>query len=316
MKLFKGWLDPDLPRGGAATIGNFDGIHRGHAEILRRVAAEARHEGIPGLLLTFDPHPARILHPDTAPALIATRDQRAEWISPFGLDAVWEIPFTPEVARWEPEAFIREVLADRLTVRHLTLGAGFRFGHRRRGDIALLEREGRRRGFRVEVAPPFLYDGEPISSSRIRSAVRVGDMEAAAAMLGRPFELSGVVVPGARRGSRLGFPTVNLRTDNELSPADGIYAAQVRLNEGGWRPAAASIGVNPTFGGGARTMEAFILDFDGDAYGTRLRLRLPLKLRDQEAFPSPEALRAAIAADVEAVRAFFAGVRPEDPSAP
>ena len=310
MRRFEGSAPSGLPRGGLVTIGNFDGIHRGHALILGRLAEEARGEAIPSLVLTFDPHPVKVLRPEIAPALITTREQRAELLEGFGLDALWEMRFTLETAREEPEEFIRQVLVRMLAASRLLLGAGFRFGHRKRGDIALLAAEGARCGFSVEAVPPMEHDGAPISSSRIRSCISRGDMEEAEAMLGRPFELIGRVETGRRRGTHIGFPTVNLIPENELSPADGIYAAEVKVPGGSsWLPTAASIGTNPTFGGTERTFEGFILDFEGALYGERIRMRLRRKLRGQEAFPSKEALREAIARDVEAVRAHFRSPR-------
>jgi riboflavin kinase/FMN adenylyltransferase len=306
MRHFEGSAPAGLPKGGFVTIGNFDGIHRGHALILRRLVEEARREELPSLVLTFDPHPVKVLRPEIAPALITTREQRMELLETFGLDALWEMRFTREIAQEEPEDFIRQILVQSLAARRLLLGAGFRFGYRKRGDMGLLTAEGGRWGFSVEAAAPVDYDGAPISSSRIRSCIGAGDMGPAEAMLGRPFELIGTVEEGRRRGTGIGFPTVNLLPENELSPADGIYAAEVRVpGDSPWLPTAASIGTNPTFGGTQRTFEGFILDFDRALYGMRIRMRLRKKLRDQEAFPSREALGAAIALDVEAVRAFF-----------
>lgn len=310
MRRFEGSAPAGLPKAGFVTLGNFDGIHRGHALILRRLVEEARRGGVPSMVLTFDPHPVKVLRPEIAPALISTREQRMELLETFGLDAVWEMRFTREIAQEEPEDFIRQVLVQALAVRRLLLGDGFRFGYRKRGDTGLLTAEGGRWGFSVEAVAPVDYEGAPISSSRIRSCVGAGDMGTADAMLGRPFELIGTVETGRRRGTDIGFPTVNLLPENELSPGDGIYAAEVRIpGDSAWFPTAASIGTNPTFGGTERTVEGFILDFERALYGERIRMRLRKKLRDQAAFPSREALRDAIAADVEDVRAFFGSLR-------
>jgi len=310
MKRFEGSAPAGLPTGGFLTIGNFDGIHRGHALILRRLVEEAQGEGVASLVLTFDPHPVKVLRPEIAPALITTREQRAGLLEGFGLDALWEMPFSRETAQEEPEDFIERVLVQALAARKVLLGAGFRFGYRTRGDLHLLAAEGEKRGFAVEALAPMDHEGEPISSSRIRACVARGDMGSAQAMLGRPFELIGTVETGRRRGTGIGFPTVNLIPENELSPADGIYAAEVGLpGNPAWLPTAASIGTNPTFGGTERTVEGFILDFERALYGERIRMRLRKKLRNQAAFPSREALREAIAADVEEVRAFFGSLR-------
>lgn len=302
--------DPRLPRGGVGTIGNFDGLHRGHRKIITRVLEEARRLGAPSFLLTFHPHPVKVLRPEIAPHLIFTPAQKHAALDAAGLDCLIELPFTPEFAQVAGPDFVREVLGERLAVRALLFGEDFHFGHQKSGNLALLREMSGPAGFTVEGVPAVLHDGKPVSSSRIRYAVLDGDVEGAAAMLGGPYGLEGTVGEGRRQGKRLGFPTLNLEPENELVPHDGIYAAQVRLpGENAWRPAASSIGVNPTFGGTTRAVEAFILDYDGELYGQRVALRFFKKIRNQEAFPSPEKLVAQIGRDVEFVRTYFLQAR-------
>lgn len=298
--------DPRLPRGGVGTIGNFDGLHRGHRLILARVLEKARSLEAPSFLVTFRPHPAKVLRPELAPHLIFTPAQKHAALESVGLDHLVELPFTPEFSQLVGADFARELLSERMGVRALVLGEDFHFGYRKGGTLDLLREMGGPLGFTVETVPAVLHDGKPISSSRIRYAILDGDVEGAADMLAAPFALEGTVVEGRRQGKALGFPTVNLQPDGELVPGDGIYAAQVRLpGEEQWRPAASSIGVNPTFGGTARVVEAFILDYDGELHGARLALRFFKKVRDQKAFPNAEELAAQIGRDVEAIRAHF-----------
>jgi riboflavin kinase/FMN adenylyltransferase len=306
MERIESLLDPRLPRGGVGTIGNFDGLHRGHRRILARVMEEARRLGAPSFLLTFHPHPVKVLRPEIAPHLIFTPAQKHAALESIGLDALIELPFTREFSLVTGPDFVREVLGERLGVKALMFGEDFHFGHGKSGNLALLTAMSGPLGFSVEGVPAVLHDGKPISSSRIRYAVLEGDVEGAAAMLEGPFTLEGTVVEGRRQGKTLGFPTVNLAPENELVPGDSIYAAQVRLpGEDEWHPAASSIGVNPTFGGKQRVVEAFILEYDGELYGERVALRFLKKVRNQEAFPNAEELVAQIGRDVEFVRGYF-----------
>jgi riboflavin kinase/FMN adenylyltransferase len=300
--------DPRLPRGGVGTIGNFDGLHAGHRRILARVLEEAKRLSAPSFLLTFHPHPVKVLRPHLAPHLIFTPAQKHAALETLGLDFLVELPFTAEFSRVTGPEFVREVLGDRLAVRALMFGEDFHFGHQKSGNLALLQAMSGPMGFTVEPVPAVLHEGKPVSSSRIRFAVLDGDVEGAAAMLTQPFTLEGRVMEGRRLGKGLGFPTVNLAPENELVPGDGIYAAQVRLpGESGWRVAASSIGVNPTFGGTGRVVEAYILDFDRELYGERVALRFFKKMRDQEKFPDAATLAAQIGRDVDSIRAYFAG---------
>jgi riboflavin kinase/FMN adenylyltransferase len=268
----------------AVALGTFDGVHRGHRAVIDAVGAT----GLRATVLTFEPHPRLVLGYDVQ--LLTTLDRRLELIGEAGLDEVLVVEFTQELSRREPEAFVAEYLTG-IGTEVVVAGEDFRFGAGRRGDVALLRLLG------LEVRPVPLVEG--VSSSRIRELVREGDLPGAAALLGRPFELEGEVVYGDQRGGTLGFPTANLAPDPHLLvPAYGIYAGEALGHR-----VAASIGVNPHYGGSERRIEAFLLDFEGDLYGSRLRLELWERLREERAFGSEEELVAQIAADVEAARA-------------
>ncbi|HXV56653.1 MAG TPA: riboflavin biosynthesis protein RibF [Gaiellaceae bacterium] len=275
----------------AVAIGTFDGVHRGHQAVLEALRAT----GLRSTVLTFDPHPRLVLGYDVQ--LLTTLERRLELLAESSPDETLVVEFTPELSRTEAEDFVAGVLQP-LGTRVVLAGEGFRFGAGRRGDPDLLRRLG------IEVRDVPLREG--VSSSRIRELVREGDVRGAAALLGRPFELEGVVVAGDQRGGTLGFPTANLALGpHAVVPAHGIYAGEARGHR-----AAASIGVNPHYGGSERRVEAFLLDFEGDLYGRRLRLELWERLRDERAFASEEELVAQIAADVEAARAAARPVTP------
>jgi riboflavin kinase / FMN adenylyltransferase len=268
----------------AVALGTFDGVHRGHRAVIDAVKAT----GLRSTVLTFDPHPRLVLGYDVQ--LLTTFERRLELLEEAGPDEVLIVEFTQELSRHEPEEFVADYLTA-IGTRVVVAGENFRFGAGRRGDVALL------RSLGLDVRPVPLVPG--VSSSRIRELVRKGDLPGAAALLGRPFELEGDVVYGDRRGGTLGFPTANLSPDpHVLVPAYGIYAGEALGHR-----VAASIGVNPHYGGSERRIEAFLLDFEGDLYGSRLRLELWERLREERAFASEEDLVAQIAADVEAARA-------------
>jgi riboflavin kinase/FMN adenylyltransferase len=268
----------------AVALGTFDGVHRGHRAVIEAVKAA----GLRSTVLTFDPHPRLVLGYEVQ--LLTTLERRLELIEEIGPDEVVVVEFTQELSRREPEEFVAEYVTA-IGAKVVVAGEDFRFGAGRRGDVALLRSMG------LDVRPVPLLEG--VSSSRIRELAREGDLPAAAALLGRPFELEGEVVYGDQRGGTLGFPTANLSPDpHMLVPAYGIYAGQALGHR-----VAASIGVNPHYGGSERRIEAFLLDFQGDLYGSRLRLELWERLREERAFASEEDLVAQIAADVEAARA-------------
>ena len=268
----------------AVAIGTFDGVHRGHRAAIEAAIAT----GLRSTVVTFDPHPRRVLGYDVE--LVTTLERRIELIREIGPDELLVLEFTDELSRLEPEEFVREVL-EPLGARTVVAAKSFRFGRGRRGDVELL------RALGMEVRDvPFVPD---VSSSGVREFLKAGDVAGAARLLGRPPEVEGTVVSGDQRGGTLGFPTANIAVEpGLLVPAHGIYAGSAE----GFR-AAASIGVNPHYGGTERRIEAFLLDFEGDLYGRRLRLELWERLRDERAFASEKELIRQIAADVEAARA-------------
>jgi riboflavin kinase/FMN adenylyltransferase len=290
-------------RAPVVTIGNFDGVHRGHRALVALTLARARAAGGEAVALTFDPHPARVLAPGRVPPALTTPAQKAELLGELGLDVLATLPFTPEVAAMSPEAFVDVVLAGALGARQVIVGEEFRFGRGRSGDAATLVRLGRPRGFAAFAVPPVMDGGRPVSSSRVREVLAEGDVAHAASLLARPHFVDGTVVEGDRRGRTIGVPTANLDPDAALLPARGVYAGRCRLPGGGDCLAVVNVGERPTFGGGAVTVEAHLLDFSGDLYGKRLRLTFAVRLRAEQRFGSAEELVAQIRRDVERARA-------------
>jgi riboflavin kinase / FMN adenylyltransferase len=301
----------DLPRGGVATIGNYDGLHRGQRAIVDRVVARARELGVPSLLITFEPHPLKVLRPESAPPLLLTPAQKAALLEGWGVDYLALVPFTPEFARTPAEAFVRDLLWQRLALAELHVGEDFSFGHGRDGNLALLSRLGAELGFRTEGAPEVLLRGERISATRIRRAVVEGRAEEATEMLGRPYAITGTIVRGDRMGKRLGWPTINLQAANELLPADGVYACRVAFPA---FPAvfdcATNVGTRPTvYENYRRVVESHILDFSSDVYGQKVEIELWRRLREERIFANVMDLSTQIRKDVEATREYFAARR-------
>jgi riboflavin kinase/FMN adenylyltransferase len=292
---------PPDARPGAVALGAFDGIHLGHRAILGRAVTLARERGLEALACTFDPHPLEILQPERAPLPITTLADRLELIAETGIDTAVVVAFTRAIAALEPEAFVRDALAGTLRAREIVVGFNHRFGRGARGDARLLETLGPSLGFRTHVVAPLEVDGVPVSSSEIRAALGRGDLERAARLLGRPYALGGEVVHGAGRGRTLGFPTANVRMDLRLPLAPGVYACRARVGPAEYR-AVVNAGVRPTFGETDLAVEAHLLDFSGDLYGQRIHLTFLRRLREERRFPSVEALREQIAADVAAAR--------------
>ncbi|MBI1845790.1 MAG: bifunctional riboflavin kinase/FAD synthetase [Candidatus Rokubacteria bacterium] len=292
---------PPDPRPAAIALGVFDGVHLGHRAILGRAVADARQEGLDAVACTFDRHPLETLQPARAPVPIATLQDRLRLIGECGLDAVVVLPFTRELASVEPEAFVKEILLDRLRARRVVVGYNHTFGRGARGDARLLEALADRLGFRADVIPPLLVDGVPVSSTEIRAALGQGDVRRAARYLGREYTVPGTVVAGAGRGRQLGFPTANLATDLPLLLPPGVYACRAAL-DGRDHPAVTNVGVRPTFGETALAVEVHVLDFAGDLYGKAMRLTFVDRLREERKFPGIDALKAQIAADVAEVR--------------
>ncbi|MET8907410.1 bifunctional riboflavin kinase/FAD synthetase [Micromonospora sp. NPDC004551] len=285
------------------TIGVFDGVHKGHQATIGHAVARARELGVKSVVVTFDPHPAEVVRPGSHPAVLTEPARKAELIEALGADVLCVVPFTPEFSRLPAEAFVHDILVEHLHAALVVVGDNFRFGHRAAGDVALLERLGRTFGFGVEGAPLVAEAGTVFSSTYIRSCVDAGDVAAAAAALGRPHRVEGVVVRGDQRGRELGFPTANLLTHRYAAvPADGVYAARLVRRGGEPLAAAVSIGTNPTFSGRERRVEAYALDFTGDLYGERLALDFVAHLREQRTYDAIEPLVAQIAEDVERTR--------------
>lgn len=290
------------------AIGVFDGVHVGHQALVRAVAERARAAGATPLAATFDPLPIEVLAPGAPPSALTDIDERTGLLEHAGAAAVVVFRFTPEFAALTPDEFAQRIsLAG--DVRSICTGEDFQFGRDRTGDLATLRELGKKYGFSCDVAKPVAIDGEIVSSTRIRNALLAGDVSRAARLLGRSYDVSGVVEHGDKRGRALGFPTVNLRLPhNRLLPSDGIYAVWASV-AGKRVMAASSLGVRPTFGGGERRLEAYLLDFSGDLYGDRIRIEFVTRLRDELRFASAAELSSQIAKDVEATRAAL-GERP------
>ncbi|MGH8866686.1 MAG: bifunctional riboflavin kinase/FAD synthetase [Actinomycetes bacterium] len=300
----------EIPAGwgpSVVTIGVFDGVHRGHQYLVARAVAAARESGVAAAVITFDPHPMAVLRPDRAPATLASLDRRLDLLDGLGVDAVCVLPFTTELSGLSPEDFVEHVLAERLHVTRVVVGVNFRFGHKAAGDVPLLTELGERYGFTVDAVP--LAGDEPRwSSTRVRAALDVGDVQAAADVLGRPHRVEGRVVVGDRRGRDLGYPTANLAVARDAAvPAHGVYAGWL-VHDGRRLPAAISIGTNPTFSGTQTRVEAYVLDRDDlDLYGAEVGLDVTARLRDTVRFDSVEALLAQMAEDVRRTREVLVG---------
>lgn len=303
-KIHRGSLAAQIPRGSVVAIGNFDGVHLGHQAVLHGAMGLAKEVRGSGELtvLTFDPHPARLFASELAPPLITTLAQRVEWLGQAGANHVVVEPFDEELASLTPEAFVRSVLVDRLGAAGVVVGYDFTFGRGGGGGTDLLIELGAQGGIGVRVVPPFYQDGILVSSTKVREFLLSGRVYGASLLLGRPFEISGPVVKGAGRGRTLGFPTANVAAEQELVPAFGVYAARARVGAE-LLDAAVSIGIVPTFKQDREvTVEAFLMDFDGDLYERPLCLQFVKRLRPERRFESVDALTAQIALDVKQAR--------------
>jgi riboflavin kinase/FMN adenylyltransferase len=287
------------------ALGNFDGLHRGHVKIIERIRRGASERAGTPVVLTFDPHPPRVLRPDKAPPLLMTMDQKLAALEHAGVQGVAIVGFTHELSQWDPDVFVRRVLVDWLRVAEVWVGADFLFGRNRSGNFSLLRSLGQQFGFRAEKIDPIRYKDFVVSSTRIRRLVSEGRVEEAGALLGRHYAIGGEVVAGARRGRELGFPTANLATANDLIPPHGVYATFLTL-DGVVRPGVTNIGVRPTFGDQLRPgVETHVLGFSGDLYGRKAEVAFVQRLRDERRFPDVDALREQIAADVRRAARLF-----------
>ena len=290
----------------ALTVGNFDGIHRGHQAMLGRLTGEARNRGLMGCVLTFEPHPREFFSPQTAPTRLASLREKCELLAAHGVARVHVERFNRSFAALAPDAFVEQVLAKRLRARWLLIGEDFRFGSKRAGDLALLQRLGGRFGYEVETMPTVLHAGKRVSSSAVRAALAAGDLAAAEALLGRPYSISGRVIHGRKLGRELGFATANVQLKHNRPPLTGIYAVRVHGIGAAARAAVASLGVRPTItASGRAVLEVHLFDFSEDLYDAHLRVEFLHKIREEEKFADLETLKTQIARDCEAARSFL-----------
>ena len=308
------------------TIGVFDGVHRGHAELIERAVKSGRARGVPTVLMTFDPHPMEVVFPGSHPAQLTTLTRRAELVEELGIDVFLVMPFSPDFMKLTPERYVHELLVERLHVLDVVVGENFTFGKKAAGNVDTLRRAGERLGFAVEsvslVAEQHSSQTVTFSSTYIRSCVDAGDVVAAEEALGRPHRVEGVVVRGDGRGRGLGYPTANVAPPTYSAiPADGVYAAWFTVHRHGHGhgagpvvpgqryPAAVSVGTNPTFSGRTRTVEAFVLDVSADLYGQHVAVDFVARLRGQEKFSSVDDLIAAMGRDTDKARAILSTQR-------
>ncbi|HEY7216894.1 MAG TPA: bifunctional riboflavin kinase/FAD synthetase [Candidatus Binatia bacterium] len=305
MQIFRHIGDPGLQlQESVVTLGNFDGIHLGHQALIGGAVAEAKELGIPSVVLTFEPHPLKVLTPERAPNVLLTHKDKMQLLQDLGVDIVVVQHFDLPFAKLGAEEFVRGFLADRLKAKRLWVGKDLRFGQGRSGRVENLIQWGGALGFSVAVVEPILLNGVRVSSSRVRQALSEGHVDEVVPMLGRYHFISGRVIAGHHRGRELGFPTANIATRAETLPLDGIYATLFRLGRRSLR-SVSSIGVNPTFGQGPRTVESFILNFDANIYGESARLCFVKLLREERKFSSVDELIVQIRRDVECAESVF-----------
>jgi riboflavin kinase/FMN adenylyltransferase len=305
-------LDPfgndEPPQDAVMSIGNFDGVHVGHQAVLRHVVDRARELGTTAAAMTLEPHPVKLLRPSQAPRLVTTLDQRLQLIERTGIESTLVVPFTHRFARMDALAFIQDILVDTLRVREVYIGANFRFGADRGGDVDLLHVMGRKLGFVAAGAPVVEVDGEVVSSTRVRRTIAGGEVEQAARLLGRAIYVDGNVLEGKRLGRKLGFPTLNVECDNELYPENGVYVTAVHIPSFGRTfTSVTNVGVRPTvYENSVTTIESHLLDFSADVYRERVRLYFLTRIRHEQSFPNTMQLMAQISEDVKVAREWFA----------
>ena len=294
----------EAPAEVVASIGNYDGVHLGHQEILRRVVDDARQRDLPSMLITFDPHPAAVVAPERRPRHLQTRRQKLDSLAATGLTGLMVLEFSPELAALEGEEFFSKVLEPRIRFAAIHVGDNFRFGRDRAGNVETLRRIGTRLGFDVEGVRAVRVDGETVSSSAIRKAVAEGEVERARRMLGRPFSAIGEVVPGEGRGAEIHFPTANVAVGNEMIPAVGVYVTET-LALATRFPSVTNVGTRPTFDGKDLSVESHLLGFEGDLYTERIEVRFLARIRDEMRFASGLELGDQIARDRAAAESYF-----------
>ncbi|MBN2123573.1 MAG: bifunctional riboflavin kinase/FAD synthetase [Deltaproteobacteria bacterium] len=287
------------------TIGNFDGVHRGHLALFNKVRERAGAIGGQSAVMTFEPHPVKLMKPHKGPFLITPTKQKLELIAEAGIDVLFCLRFDREFASIPPEDFVNRILLDKIGIREIVVGYDYTFGRRRRGNIALLREMGRRLGYTVHVMEPVHVNGTLVSSTSIRKCIREGDLAEAGRLLGRDYQIRGTVVRGQNRGGRLlGFPTANLEVLDELLPKPGVYAVHVQIEREG-HLGVTNIGTNPTFGNGGISVETHILDFSENVLGKAMRISFIERLRDEKTFNSIEELSDQIARDIDRARRVF-----------
>jgi len=301
-------LTPELCAG-AVTIGNFDGVHLGHARIIERLRAQARQVGGPAVVFTFDPHPVRLLRPAEAPPPLTWTDRKADLLAELGVDAIVAYPTDEALLQLSAAEFFSRIVRQRLAARAVVEGANFFFGRGREGDVARLQTLAQAEGVVVEIVAPVVHDGEVVSSSRVRRLIRAGQVDLARSLLTQPYRIRGMVTHGVGRGGRIGFPTANVDAVDTLLPGPGVYAG--RAWSGGQPYAAAvNIGPNPTFGENLLKVEAHLLDCHLHLYGTALEVDFLARLRDIQTFSGVPALQSQLAQDVQATRQIVAASAP------
>jgi len=284
------------------TIGMYDGVHRGHQQIISAAVHRASELSLPSVLITFDPHPSEVVRPGSHPPILTSPARKATLVEDLGADALFVLPFTRDFSRLAPDEFVHLVLVERLHVAAVVVGENFRFGHKAAGDVALLRKLGRRFGFTAEGVELLADDDVELSSTYVRACVAAGDMDRACRALGRPHRIEGVVVRGDGRGKELGYPTANVEPPAHTAvPADGVYAGRL-VRTAGPLTAAISVGTNPTFSGEQRRVEAFVLDFDSDLYGEHVGVEFLHRLRPMLRFDTVDDLLAEMGRDVERTR--------------
>lgn len=313
MRLFHGTDNAKISRPTVLTLGVFDGLHLGHQLIMQTVVERSRAIGAVPTVITFDPHPRALLHPESAPPLLQTFDQKIEALGVLGIEQTIVIRFDKQFSQVRAEEFLRTVIADRLHAKEVYLGCGFAFGHNREGNIELLRAVSQKLGFLADEVPELRLRGRRVSSSRIRELLQQGRVNLARRMLGRPYGVEGMVVRGDERGAQLGFPTANLHPQNRVIPRRGVYVTAT-LIDGQWRRSVTNIGNRPTFGSDNQSsVETYVMNWSGNLYGDVLRVRFLHRLRDEKKFTSVDELKAQIERDTERAHDYFKhrGVRNE-----
>lgn len=302
MKLIRNLADlPASLRGGAVTIGNFDGVHRGHARIVERLIRRARTVGGPAIVFTFEPHPVRLLRPELAPPPLTWTERKAELLSELGVDSIIAYPTDEALLALSPADFFNRIVREKLGARAMVEGPNFFFGRDRAGNIEVLGQLCQQHDVNLEIVEPWVVDGEFVSSSRVRSAIAAGDVQSARQLLTRPYRIRGMVTHGAGRGAKIGFATANVDAIDTLLPSLGVYAGRAKTSDGEW-PAAINIGPNPTFDEHAVKVEVHLIGYAGSLYGAALEVDFHQRLRDIVPFRSVDELQSQLQRDVERAR--------------